>query len=305
MMIVKNQVDSYLSSNFSETEPEWSPDETYMYGGEARDGHYIYKYSGSENTNTTWSPSHDTEESIGTGVVPSWVKVRPTNYYAMLDGKSTTKTSVDGGIDVVFEADGAASIALLGVRGQSVTLTLTNNITSEVEYTEVIGMMDESHIVDFYTYCFEGFDYASSLFRLFPVAFDSSIRVQIENDLDVSECGIVVIGSPYYVGDAMWDVDFNLTSYSVKNTDDFGNDSLIHRGSSYTVDYDIVIDSGRIMAVNRKAKEWDAIPLLLVADEAEDSKYENLISYGYWKTFRTVLSGPMKSQCYISWKEIS
>ena len=90
MKIVENKITDYLTINVTENETQWLITSLFEYGDYIRDGHFIYRYAGINNSNTDVSPYIDYETNKN--LVPTWVLYGPTNYYAMLDGETSTRT---------------------------------------------------------------------------------------------------------------------------------------------------------------------------------------------------------------------
>ena len=59
MKILRNRITNYISANFDENETAWDSGATYKYADEVRYKHYIYKYAGSDDTNTDDDPETD------------------------------------------------------------------------------------------------------------------------------------------------------------------------------------------------------------------------------------------------------
>jgi len=300
MRVVKNITTDYLSSNFSETETLWLIGSVFNYADEIRFGHYIYQYAGLDETNTTDNP-----EVNSLTVTPSWVLVRPTNYYAMLDGKTSTQTENVNTIVIEIECDNMDAFSLLGIDATEVTLELIDNDTSTIVQTIVFDLQDESEVIDFYSYCFSDFVLTPSVYtqELFLLS-NGTLKITIDNTGGIAKCGRLVLGRSFYVGDTGYGANLSLESYSSKSTDEFGNVSLIHRGSINLDSYEVQVPSTKLPALKRKAQQLDAVAILFVMDESTTSTLENLLNFGYWDNFSMILPDPTKSTISLTIKGI-
>ena len=301
MKIVENQITSYISANFSESETAWLLASVFNYGDTIRDGHYLYQYAGQDGTNSILTPSVD---SIGLN--PVWVEYAPSNYYAMLDGKTSNQTSNLNTIVITVACSNYDTISLLNIEGVSVDLSLYDNTSASVVYTNSIDLTDTTEIVDFYTYCFNPFTFLPSIYvDTMPLYNDAELTITLTATTGSdAKIGRLVFGRSFYVGDTSYGASLGLESYSSKVTDEFGNVSLVHRGSVNLDTYQVYIPTNKVPMLIRKGQELDAIPILFIMDESSTSNLQNLLNYGYWQTFNMIIPNPVKSTMSITVKGI-
>ena len=291
MTICENLVTDFLVSNITENEPLYNASTSYKYGDEAREGHYIYKSRIDSNVGN--QPS----------ISPlQWKQVRPSNYYAMLDGVSLTQTINNGQIDVTFNSVGYDMVSIVNVQGLSVKIVVTDLNTSTVVMDKTKKLVDNSRIFDFYSYCFEPISYLENFFIRLPLYYNTSVRAIIEPLDGYAKCGSLVSGRSLYIGKAKWGASFDLESWGTSTEDEFGYKELEHTNSVYNDSYTINIESPRLRLIQRKLQQLDFVPLIFIGDEQDDSKYENLVDYGYWETVRLVLENPVNSTIEITKK---
>lgn len=294
MRVIKNEITGFVSSNVTESETAWSSLSVYNRGDEARDGHYIYAYYGVDGTNTTTSPSLNPL---------SWLEQRPTNYWAALDGKTSTQTERANNITWEISTNNFDTISLLELQAKSVILTLT--VSASVVYTISYDLQDESEIVDFYSYCFGDFDFKSSIYNQdTPLYLGGTLKIEIINTGSTAKCGRLVCGRSFYVGETTYGSSLGLESYSTKQTDEFGTVSLVHRGAVNLDSFDVRVPTNKIPILKRKAIELDAVPILFVMDESTTSTTEHLLNFGYWNNMSMMLSNPKTSTISVTIKGI-
>ena len=86
--------------------------------------------------------------------------------------------------------------------------------------------------------------------------------------------------------------------------DEFGNTTLVHRGSVNLDSYEVQVPTQKIPLLKRKAQELDAIPILFVMDESPTSNTENLLNFGYWHSFSMLIPNSVKSSISLTIKGI-
>ncbi len=294
MKYCKNEITAFISSNVPESETLWLVTDVYSTGDERRDGHYIYAYAGISGTNSALSPSNEPTK---------WVQQRPTNYWAMMDGTTSTQTEYADIITVEIAASNYDTFSLLEVEAESVTLTLT--VDSVDVWTNSFTLKDESGVIDFYTYCFSDFIYKPSLYvDTIPLYGTGTLTVDIINTGGTAKCGRLVYGRSYFVGKTLYTASLGLESYSVKQTDAFGTETLVHRGAVNLDNYRVSILTSQIELLKRKAVEYDAIPLLFIMDESNTTNTGHLLNYGYYQNMSVLLSNPRHSTISLTVKGI-
>ncbi len=302
MKLLQNKITDYLSANFNEDEIQWESSATYNYADEVRDGHFIYKYAGEDGTNTDEMPNKDYQK------LPTerkWVKIRPTNYYAMLDGETQTQTQNQNTIEITLATNNYDALCLLGIDAKSVTVKLRDTDSGETVYTRTIDLSDITRIVDFYSYCFEEIIFKSSIYiDDIPLYTNATMQIVIDNDGGVASCGRLVCGRTYYIGETGYGINLSQESYSTKETDVFGNTTLVHKNSLNIDSYEVFVPTPSIPNIRRKFKELDAVALLFIMDESENSIMENLLNFGYYENFSIVIPDPKISTVSLQIKGI-
>jgi len=302
MKILKNKISDYLTANFTESETLWVSSATYNYGDEARYGHFIYKYAGTSGTNTTDTPDVDYVKLPTTRV---WIKVRPTNYYAMIDGETQTQTNNTDAIVIEISTSNYDAISLLGLVAKSVTIELRDGATSEIYYTKTIDMFDYIGIVDFYSYCFDDILLKPSLYiDDIPLYSSAILKITIDNTGSIASCGRLVCGRTYFIGDTGYGINLGQESYSKKVVDVFGNTTLVHSNSLNLDSYEVNVPTSSVPNIRRKFKELDAVPLLFIMDENANSTLENLLNFGYYQSFSILIPNSQISTASLQIKGI-
>lgn len=295
--VLQNMITSYVSINIVEDEIAWQSNAIYNYADEMRDGHYIYKYAGSSGTNSADAPHID---YLKPETVRVWVRVRPTNYWAMLDGDSSTQTQNEDTIVVEVSCSNFDTISLLGVEAESVKIELLG-----IDYTRTFDLRDESGVVDEFSYWFSDFVFKESIFMDdIPLFTGATLKVTIDNTGEIAKCGRLVCGRSFYLGITQYGATLDYERYSINKTDEFGYTDAIHRDPALRDDFNIQIPTNKIPTIRRKVAEWDAVPLLFILDESANSNVENLLNYGTIERFTTLWENGTTSMVSMTIKSI-
>lgn len=296
MTILKNETIDYLSINLTEDETQWVVGNTYDYADEVRDGHFIYKYAGTDGTNTELSPSTDTTDK--------WVYTKPTNYYSMLDGKTESQTSKNEELVFSFSWINYRSLSLLNIEGKSINIEMINLDDDSVVYSESLDLIDDFNIIDFYSYCFEDYLFTENIYRDLPIYPNAKVTVTITSIGGSAKIGRLVTGRPFWIGHTGYGANLGLSSYSRKTTNEFGITDLIHRGAVNEDSYEVSVPTPKIPSIRRKLIEMDATPILFIMDEREETKVEHLLIFGYWEDVSILLANSTTSTTSITIKGI-
>ena len=281
MRIVQNKITDYLSINVTETETAWSSGSLYYYADEVRQGHFIYKYAGENQTNTKDDPEVTYDRDKETYSV--WVRVRPTNYWAALDEKTFTRTVKADSLVIELTNNDYDTVALLNLNATDVTIELIDLTTTDVLYTSSYDLNNTIDIVDEKSFWYNQFDYSTIVYEQnVPLLTNTKLKITINYTGDAVGVGRLIAGSSTYIGTTLYPATLDQITYSRFNTDIFGNTDLQQGQTTKQQSYTVIAPNSRIPFLERKRKELTAIPLLFVMDDSETSNLDNLLVYGYF-----------------------
>lgn len=293
MQIVENLIENYSFANFTEDEPLWLARNTYLNGQRAREGHFTYKYTGVNGTNTATKPTEN----------PTlWTNPLVTNYYAMLGGKTSEQTKVTGNLIIEVQGLNFDTFALLNIEGTSLIIKLTDNGTSEVVFEETIELLNTDEIIDAFSYYFSPFEFTRQYFNNNIPLVNGTLRIEVLGTN--TAIGRLVWGQKFDVGYTMFGSQESLESYSTVITDTEGNTTLESRQPVYNSTHKVKIITENIPVIKRKRKSLDAKPILIVGDETMNSNVENLLSYGLWQNADVTIQTPTTSEINCTVKEL-
>lgn len=199
-----------VSTNVTETVALWSSATAYVIGDTRRRDttHRIYK-SLSSNTNKVPESS------------PSdWSDIGPANIWGPFDDSYRTQTSMPSDITYVVGVVGYADrLALLNLAGSAVEITVRKDAV-EV-FNRTYSLLDDSAIVNFWTYYYEPFRYRRDLTVNIPITNAPEIEFTVSG-AGTRKIGLARWGLAKFIGDALYGSSVGNRKYSIPKFTDFG-----------------------------------------------------------------------------------
>ena len=291
MRVIKSVVttDTILtSSNIPEDEyPAWVASVSYNASDRVIYEHKIYEAI-LANSSTTTPDLNQT----------NWLSLGATNRYRMFDNVVSNVSSRTGGIQFTLTPNEVVNgIAFLNLNATTIRVVVTDP-TAGVVYDETKELTGSSEVTDYYSYFFAPLVDLNNLklavFLDLPSNYPTaSISVTINSGAGLVEVGEVVYGVQTTVGRTNYGTAIGIKSYSRKETDEFGNISVVKRKNSKYAEYDVDIDNRSLASVQRFFSDIDTVPCLFIGNP----DMEELIVYGFYNDFKATISFPTVSKC--------
>ena len=285
MRITKNSIVSFVTSNLEENTPVWVMENFYDYTNEVLYEDYIYKYTGENNTNTEINPT----------LSDKWTRIRPSNKIALLDNKPSTKSIRMNKIEVSFISKGYDKLAFLNVIAKNIIVEIIPFGYTKAQKTIPVRLLNTKLITTLREFATEELQWSKTAYVNLPIVYNATIKVTIENEGNIAQCGHLISGNSFYVGSTNFDINLGLSSFKNKKLDDFGEYSYINRGIADVDDFKITFDTSKVGIIKQKIKEMDGLLLLFTIIENKIST-QNIVNFGYWEDFYILISGPVKSE---------
>lgn len=242
-------------------------------------------------------PSTTDDPEVGVLADPqTWIEISATNRWKMFDGivgsQSENATSIN--IDLL-PSEVVNSIALLNLSAATVDVTVTDPIDGVV-YDETFNLTSYSGIDNWYDYYFTAIDREEDLvINDIPPYANATINIVINQPGGTAKVGVVATGKQFVIGDLLYGTGFGIIDYSRKETDAFGNSTIVKRAFSERSDFDIVIDTNRLDEVKKKLTAIRSTPVVWIGEDS----FSASIIYGYYRDFSIVISNVSISNCSI------
>ena len=273
------------SSNIPENDhPQWSSLTTYALGDRVISlvTHKIYESAANSNT------GNDPTVDDGT----FWIEVSATNRYKAFDGKLSDPATQADSIEYVINTGSNIinSMALFRLFADTARVVVEDN-ASNVVYDETYTLLDNSSVIDWYTYFFEPTSerLEQLLINDIPFYTNATITITLENIGSTVEAGQVVLGQLTSLGRTAYGTEIGIEDFSRKDRDVFGNAIIIERAFAQTADYEVEIDTKDARRVQKFLAKYRTTPLVWIGQE--DDAY-GLIVYGFYTQFSINLATP-------------
>ena len=227
----------------------------------------------------------------------NWLDSGYTNRYRMFDNIISSVSSQMGGIEFTLTPNQVINgIALLNVNASTVRVVMNDPIEGVV-YDRTKELRSSSNVTDYYSYFFAPLinlgNLDTAIFLDLPNKPTATITVYVSSGVGLVEVGEVVYGIQSIIGRTNYGTGIGITSYSRKDTDEFGKVTVVKRKNSKYADYDIDIDNTNLAFVQRLFQDIDSVPCVFIGNP----EMEELIVYGFYKDFKATISFPTVSKC--------
>lgn len=303
MRVIIPQAIDLQSSNVDASElPEWDSTSTYASGDQVKvtletDGstprqpHKIYTSNIDSNTDN-YPP--DNLDNPDDGSDPPWTDDGATNRWAMFDDLVNSQTTAPL-IEVSVDASRADSVALFAINGTSLSISLTNNSTGDVVYSETLDLRLDSSS-SWSDYFFGDFEYRTDIALNYPIYYDATLDIAISHESDDAACGHVVIGREQYIGSTQFGLSAGIRDFSKKETSEKGLTTFVRRDWAKRMSLDLLVDTAVVDKIQRTFAKLRGTPAVYQGNN-QDSGFESLLVYGFFESFDPVISGPVYSNC--------
>lgn len=290
MKVIKSitTTDAILTaSNIPENEyPMWVGGTSYVAEAKVIYQHKIYEAILANSSTTT----PDVDQT-------NWLSLGATNRWRMFDNTITSVSGQIGGIQFSLTPyQTVTAISFLNVNASSVRVVMTDP-TVGVVYDETKNLRGDNAVTDYFSYFFAPLVSLTNISTLsfldLPVYPTATITVYIESGASYVEVGEVTYGVLSTIGRTNYGTSIGITSYSRKETDEFGTTTVVKRKNSKYADFDVDIDTNRLGFVQKLMSDIDSVPCLYIGNE----EFEELIVYGFYSDFKATISFPTHSKC--------
>jgi hypothetical protein len=159
-----------------------------------------------------------------------WVDTGPINSLAMFDTSVQTATTRTGGLSWTLSVGRFTAIGLMGLVGQSITITVSDGATLIQTETRTLASTEGTY----YSFCFEEF------FQTDAVTFSGllssptcTVTISVATaPASVAACGLCVIGKQFFVGDAQYGFGSPIEDRGRHYLDSLDNPVNVERGYS-------------------------------------------------------------------------
>jgi len=127
----------------------------------------------------------------------------------------------------------------------------------------------------------------------------STVIVTMEKSASnaIVKCGKLEIGNWVELGDINYGSSVGMIDYSTKNTDPWGNTTIVKRPFAKRISAKLTVLSSRLDYIDWLLTTYRSTPLVWIGTE---NIYTLLIVYGFYRDFDINISHPMDSDCSLT-----
>jgi hypothetical protein len=280
-----------ITSNVTQIESIWAAGTTYALGSRVvLDTFGATVYESLVASNVGNAPATNTTK---------WLAVGASNYAAMFDTKNGTQTSNTNTISVTIQTTELINaIGLVNLDASYVRVQMVETVGSTTVYDKTITLKTLP-ANDWYSFYFGEFIYKdNAVFSDLPPYRNNRITVTITSAATggIAKVGTLALGKLETIGLAKWGVKLGFADYSRKDTDEFGNYTVIERSYANTMEVNVEVETSLISNIQRLRSQLRAKPVVWVASET----YTETTAFGFFSQFDINLSNPIVSNATIN-----
>ena len=305
MIIVAQSIEEYNSINIVTRHPNYAEATSYDFGEIIFYNHYYWKSITDANIGNT--PIEDS---------PFWLMWDISNRYAQIDLRATTKTVWDASIATVPTDNGLISTFAFGdidtlafgnVRTSAVTVKIKDSqgVTVWSSTQSVYNRLSKN--IGWFSYFWakkNSVTNKTNLFFQMPKVNGAIVEVFVEASSGIAEVGYMVAGKGDFAGYSQFGLSRSINDNSLVDVDDWGITTVKKRIASKSMNVTVEFPSKQVMEKERIAMKYQGTICLFVADETQNSDYENLLLLAYIESYTTPLANPTITMASYSCREV-
>ncbi|CDO37151.1 hypothetical protein [Novosphingobium sp. KN65.2] len=243
----------------------------------------------STTTNHAYQALVDAESGNSLSNAAKWLDLGPTNRYNMFDQSNSSQTANGESIDVSMTVDGRAdSVSVLNMTAATVQIIMTTDDDGEI-YNETFNLVSDSGVNNWYEYFFEPVVRKGDITVYdLPLNADPTFRVIVSEPGETAKVGSLIIGQSREIGTVISPSSIGITDYSKKETNEYGDFTIIERGFAKRATYKIAIDEVKVDAIASFLSTYRATPVVFVGVE----QYASTWIFGFYKDWTIQFQGP-------------
>jgi hypothetical protein len=247
-----------------------------------------------------------------TGTAPTltmtspWVRIGATNAWKPFDGAVGNQLigyaggtqAVDSMIFRLYGMGRFSAVAVLGTDASRVRVQYFDPDGVQT-YNVVKYAVDTTPVVDAWTYCFADLgvrrDFVFDGIDGWGTSASTYLQIVVSNDATgvAVRVGEILIGIATQIGDTHAGVNLGLVDYSRKETNDYGDVSIIERAYSYSGSCEIEIEKQYRSRAQRLIAELRATPCVFFP--SEDDADDGIVLYGFPTDFTITYETPQRA----------
>jgi hypothetical protein len=235
----------------------------------------------------------------------NWLDIGPTNRWSMFDTLRNSATTAATSMTIVITpGQRIDSIALMGVVGETVTISMTSG--GPVVYTATDNLALRNTL-SWTNYFFGAFKFAGSAVHFdLPQYTNGVITITISRASGTVACGALVLGQSVYMGKVLSQAKSEALNFSTVTRDAFGNAILVPRRTVPATTSTLHITNDMVDALRDLRALGNATPLVWsgMDDKVSNPCFDSLLVLGIYKEFSISMENTGFGSVQLSLEEI-
>lgn len=221
-----------------------------------------------------------------------WLDLGAYNQLAMFDASNTTQTLRSELIAVEVTVDGRAdSVSLFNIVGASVDVVMTTVEDGEI-FNQSYDLTVNNNVSNWYEYFFEPVSRKGDLVIFdMPLNLNPTISVTLNEPGGTAKIGSLVIGQSRDLGLLLYGARVGIQDFSRKETDDFGNFTIVERAFAKRATFKVIVENKNIDFIQTLLAQYRATAVVFVGVDDFTSTW----IYGFYKDFDVEIAFMEKS----------
>jgi hypothetical protein len=210
-----------------------------------------------------------------------WLDLGATNRWAMFDQYNTSQSSAPEQIEVEIAIAGRIdALALLNMSAATVHI-VSESDTDGVIFDQTYNLVSTLGITNWYTYFFEDIVRTGDLVVDLPPYGGQTVTVTLTGNDETVRVGTLILGRKKELGATVYGASTGITDYSRKDTDDFGNFTIVKRAFSKRGSFKVWCDTNRVDDIQDTLSAFRAEPIVYIGS----GDFANTQIFGFYKDF--------------------
>lgn len=281
IILEPNDIDysTIVSSIPEDSAEEWSSSKTYTKDATVRYG--IYLYTSLQDSNINHKPS-----ATLSGLDAWWKRTTVTNRGAVFDSALYTQSVAPEGVNEITISipweRGTTGFGLLNMSGVTNVNVKVKDALDTIVYNQDFNLLDG--VDNWWDYYAGLWDYKSDLSELASTPLVSGTFTATLTGGEPA-IGHIMVGETWTLGKSLRNATAEIKDFSVYNTDDFGNTTVIQRSFAKTYNIEVNLELSKADSTFKRLTNIRAKSCLWIGDDLSLSEggLDFLIAFGYFK----------------------
>lgn len=215
-----------------------------------------------------------------TGTSPRWQQISSTNRWLMFDDYWSTQSSLSSVSNTMIDVNISHSINSIAILDMAY-ISYIRIVVTGTTYDTTFSVSGKTDFV------------ATDL----TVNISGHILITLVRSSTSAAIGKISLGQFHEIGDIQYGSSVNITDYSTKTTDTWGNTTIVKKKYTKNLSAKVAIKNTLLDSIYNYLATYRSTPMTWIGN---DNQYTALIVYGYYRDFDINIEQPETSICTLN-----